>query len=80
MGPGGRPRSTLITFSVCSIWRSMSGIASAAVATRISDCRTSSMPATPPASRSLTRSSDAVRESSVRREISSSSSSDRSWK
>ncbi len=43
-----------MAFSVCSIWRSVSGRVSAAVATRISDWRTSMRAATLPSSRSFT--------------------------
>ena len=77
---GLRPSRMLITFSVCSICRSMSGTVSAAPATRISAWRTSIMLATPPSWRRTTSPNDRWREASVLREISSCWSSARSWK
>ena len=58
-------------FSVCSIWRWISGIVLVAEYRSVSACRRSSIPATPPSSRACTRSRDCFREATVRLEISS---------
>ena len=79
-GAGFCPSRMLTKFSCCSIRRSRSGMAAAAVKTSSSDCRTSSMEAAPCASWLFTRSRDSRRDRSVRSEISSSRSSSRSWK